>query len=108
MLEANKESDMLNVQILEPHDVMMADDLVRQLAVVFDGQSDGFMETSTYGGYRINRMGWIKVSEMLPAWVGRTMDDYNSSGVTRLGQFEVIRGDVPDGHMEDDVLSYHY
>lgn len=90
---------MKTVQILEPSDVIQADDFIRQLFLDYDGQSDYLPTSSAYSGRRINRLGWIRASEMCPAWVGKSvqnacMDEFNTPS------HEFMRGDIPRSHWE--------
>lgn len=97
---------MITVNILEAEDVILPTDYVRQLTLLYNGQSDYVETTSCYGGGRINRMGWIRADEAVPAWCGSTVGTITSrlaelAGGTRNGVlYEFVRGSVPSAHLE--------
>lgn len=103
---------MIAVHILEHHDVIQETDYVRQLSLVFDGQSDSLITTNPYSGHRINRLGWILASEECPYWVGRTVGEYNDGMQfdgrhdSELCRYEFIRGEIPDSHLEPKDYDY--
>lgn len=88
---------MKTVGILEPSDRIEAGDLVRQLALSYEGQSDYLATNATYGGGRINRLGWIAVGEFCPAWIGKTVGEFNRA---LRASHEFVRGPVPKAHLE--------
>lgn len=91
---------MITIQMLEDQDVIQADDLVRQLSLMYEGQSDYLMTTSTYGGGAINRLKWIPAKYNCPFWVGKTVGTFNEK-MERFGSgYEFIRGAVPSDHLE--------
>lgn len=94
---------MINLKMLEAQDVIEADDFARQLGLDYVGQSDYIETTSPYGGGRINRLGWIKASEVCPHWVGKTVGEFNK-GLGKLHNqyhpYEFIRGAIPESHQE--------
>jgi hypothetical protein len=98
----------ISVQILEPDDVLKKDDHVRQLFQTFEGQSDYLATISTYGGGRINRLGWMKAEEVCPFWVGKPIKEFLNalygmqSGLYTKNRvpYEFIRGPVPQLHWE--------
>jgi hypothetical protein len=91
---------MITIQMLEDQDVIQADDLVRQLSLMYEGQSDYLMTTSTYGGGPINRLKWVQAKYNCPFWVGKTVGTFNEK-MERFGSgYEFIRGVVPAAHLE--------
>lgn len=82
------------IDLLDKDDVIQPNDYVRQLNLSYNGQSDYLQTTSTYGGCPINRLKWIPAKYMCPAYVGKTVKEFNN------GQFEFIRGKVPEEHLE--------
>lgn len=97
---------MIAVGILEDHDTIDADDCVRQLSLIFTGQSDYLATTSTYGGSPINRLGWIRADTFCPFWVGKKVGDFRRAMLgrdrhaTEVSDYEFVRGPVPKLHME--------
>lgn len=91
---------MITIQLLEDNDVIQADDLVRQLSLMYSGQSDYLETISTYGGGPVNRLGWIPAKYTCPFWVGKTVGEFTQ----RMGRFgsdyEFVRGKVPNTHLE--------
>ena len=99
---------MIQIQLLEMTDKIKADDWVRPLKLEYNGQSDNLHTTSTYGGSRINRLGWIKASEYMPYWVGKTLKQfYNTKWLYPPPQLEIVRGPIPFHHQEDGVTVWH-
>jgi hypothetical protein len=98
---------MISVQILEDDDVILADDLVRQLSLTYTGQSDYLATTATYGGGPINRLGWIRADVVCPFWVGKAVGKFRKAMLGRdrhaceISNYEFVRGPVPKSHMED-------
>ena len=96
----------ITVLMLDDKDVILPTDFVRQLSLVFDGQSDHLATTATYGGGRINRLGWMLASEVCPGWIGRTVGRFNAAmtgrdrHATELSAYEFVRGDIPESHWE--------
>lgn len=67
--------------VLDKNEVLKADDLVRETVYVTDYiSSDAEMN-----------MNWQKVQDCLPAWVGRTIHDYENFGYKKQSTYEVIR-----------------
>lgn len=100
---------MIATAILEGCDIVEAEDYVRQLSLIFTGQSDYLETTSTYGGGAVNRLGWIKVKHFCPAWVGKTVDEFHDALVVsrtskrhevEMCYYEFIRGEIPRSHEE--------
>lgn len=97
---------MITLHMLEDTDVIEATDWVRQLSLTYQGQSDTLMTTSTYGGSRINRLGWMLAAEVCPAFVGKTAGEFNRGmdfkhrHQVEVTQYEFIRGAVPVSHHE--------
>jgi hypothetical protein len=99
---------MRNIQILENNDVIKSGDWVRPLALQYSGQSDTLLTTNTYSGRRMNRLGWITVDEYMPFFVGKTLRDfYKKKGYYPSEQLEIVRGDIPEHHKEDNVTYWH-
>lgn len=102
----NEVHHMITVQILENEDVIKKGDFVRQLQLHYEGQSDYLATVSTYGGRRINRLGWIPVTEYCPAWIGKTVEELSlattkgNADLKRYAIYEFIRGEVPKRHLE--------
>ena len=97
---------MITIHMLEDSDIIEGTDFVRQLSLTFVGQSDTLMTTSTYGGTRINRTGWMLAAEVCPAFVGKTVIEFNRGMDFKhrhhieVSQYEFIRGDIPLSHQE--------
>lgn len=98
---------MIAVHILERADVIQSTDFVRQLSLTYEGQSDYLAANATYGGGRINRLGWIPAKEVCPFWVGKTVGEFNDAMAGFLGRhesevaaYEFIRGPIPSSHWE--------
>lgn len=100
---------MISVGMLEDADVIQSGDLVRQLALTYEGQSDYLATNSTYGGGRINRLGWMTVDEFTPYWIGKTVGEFRKRMHNpkrhwiEVTDYEFIRGPVPATHLEDYV-----
>jgi hypothetical protein len=88
---------MISCAILEDNDLIEASDLVRQLSLVYSGQSDYLETSSTYGGGPVNRLGWIPAWIYCPAWVGKKVGDFKRRMPCN---HEFLRGTVPEAHME--------
>jgi len=94
------------IQLLEPDDTITADCFVRQLSLVFDGQSDYLPTKSTYSGFPLNRLGWIPASEYCPAWIGKTVGEFNKAmnkphrHASEKCGYEFVVGDLPRSHIE--------
>lgn len=101
---------MITVYMLENNDVIQATDFVRQLRLTYTGQSDYLETTSTYGGSRINRTGWMRAEEVCPYWVGKKVGafnkgmDFNHRHMSEVSAYEFIRGDVPQSHWESGEI----
>lgn len=97
---------MIPIFVLEDSDVIKEDDLVRQLSLVYDGQSDYLATNSTYGGSPMNRLGWIPARVFCPAWVDKTVGDFRRTMLgrdrhaTEMSDYEFVRGPVPLHHRE--------
>lgn len=95
---------MIDIQMLENDDTIKASDFCRQLAIDYVGQSDSFSTTSPFGGSRINRIRWMKASEVCPFWIGKTVGSFNRALTN--GQhyshspYEFVRGNIPLSHQE--------
>jgi hypothetical protein len=85
------------IKILEDNDIIQADDLVRQLEILQEGQSDYIARNATYGGSPVNRLGWIPAKYLTPYWVGKTVKAFHNMVELR---HEFIRGKVPLQHLE--------
>lgn len=66
--------------VLDKNEVLKSDDLIRETVYVTD-----YISTDA----EMN-MNWQKVQDRLPAWVGKTILDYESFGSTK-STYEVIR-----------------
>jgi hypothetical protein len=97
---------MISIAMLEDNDVIQADDFVRQLSLIYTGQSDYLATNATYGGSPMNRLGWIPAKYMCPAWVNKTVGEFNQAMMgrdrhaTEKSVYEFIRGAVPKDHCE--------
>ena len=95
---------MISVSILEPDDVIKSTDYVRQLSLVFTGQSDFLATTNTYNGKPMNRLGWMQAKDVCPFFVGKTVKEFNTTPsarhATETFRYEVIRGNLPLSHLE--------
>jgi len=97
---------MISVSILENQDIIQEDDCVRQLSIVYDGQSDYLATNATYGGSPINRLGWLPAKFVCPAWVGKTVGEFRKTMLGRnrhaveMSDYEFVRGKVPTSHYE--------
>lgn len=63
------------------NEVLKGNDLVRQTIYVTD-----YISTDA----EMN-MNWQKVKDCLPAWVGKTISDYENFGYPKQSTYEVIR-----------------
>lgn len=107
---------MITIHMLEDTDIIEATDWVRQLSLTYDGQSDTLLTTGTYGGTRINRLGWMLAAEVCPAWIGNTVGEFNTGmdfkhrHMTEVSQYEFVRGAIPKSHQEpgDPVVYPEY
>lgn len=87
------------VEILT-HEEIRAGDWVRQLNLSYEGQSDYLATNSTYGGSRINRLGWMRADEVCPGWVGKSVVEFGKA-MKEIGlRYEFVRGAVPATHVE--------
>jgi len=94
---------MKEIKMLEGDDIIKSGDLVRQLALEYNGQSDYLETTSTYSGGRISRLGWLTVNEFMPAIIGKTLNEYYSNKwLYPPSQLEIVRGDVPKSRSDRD------
>ncbi len=97
---------MINIGLLEDQDVIKAEDLVRQLSLIYDGQSDYLATNATYGGSPMNRLGWIPAKMFCPAWVGKKVSEFRKAMMGRdrheveMSDYEFVRGEVPKNHLE--------
>lgn len=97
---------MITIQLLESGDIITADCFVRQLSLTFDGQSDYLITKGGYSGAPMNRLGWIHASEFCPAWVGKTVGEFNKAmnpvhrHATEKCKYEFVVGDLPHSHIE--------
>ena len=90
---------MINIQILEENDVILADDWVRPLTPESDGYADGpyVNGRSCYGGALLNHFRWVKFTDRFgECWVGKTLKELNK-GMTTC-HYILARGDVPKHH----------
>ena len=97
---------MIALQLLEDLDTIEATDNVRQLSLVYAGQSDYLATNATYGGSPINRLGWMPARYVCPAWVGKTVGEFREAMLGRdrhaveIANYEFVRGNVPLSHCE--------
>lgn len=97
---------MISIELLEDQDCIQEWDMVRQLSLIYDGQSDYLATTATYGGSPLNRLGWIPVQYFCPAWVGKTVGEFrramrfDNRHETEVSDYEFVRGAVPKRHLE--------
>jgi len=97
---------MISVNILEDLDKIEKDDWVRQLNLIYTGQSDYLQTNATYGGMPMNRMRWIPAWAFCPAWVGKTVGEFRREMLkrdrhaTEMSDYEFVRGEVPKRHKE--------
>ncbi len=96
----------INVKLLEDDDVIQSGDWGRQLSLTFTGQSDYLATISTYGGSRINRLRWMLAKEICPAWIGKTVAEFNKAmnpdyrHAVENSMYEFVRGEIPRRHQE--------
>jgi len=97
---------MISVNILENNDVIQDDDWVRQLNLIYDGQSDTLATNGTYSGMPMNRTRWIPARVFCPAWIGKLVGDFREAMMTfdrhesETSDYEFVRGNVPSHHQE--------
>lgn len=97
---------MISVSILENQDIIQEDDCVRQLSLVYTGQSDYLATNATYGGSPMNRLGWLPAKFVCPAWVGKSVGEFRKTMLGRdrhaveMSNYEFVRGQVPTSHYE--------
>ena len=97
---------MITVQLLEGPDEIQASDWVRQLSLIFTGQSDYLATENTYSGRAMNRLGWMRAGYVCPAWIGKTVADFNKAmnpkhrHAVETSAYEFIRGEIPAQHRE--------
>lgn len=97
---------MISVSILENQDIIQEDDCVRQLSLVYTGQSDYLATNATYGGSPMNRLGWLPAKFVCPAWVGKSVGEFRKTMLGRdrhaveMSNYEFVRGQVPKSHYE--------
>lgn len=102
------------ILLLEDADVIQSTDYVRQLELLFEGQSDHISTTSTYGGGPLNHLTWIEVHRWCPAWVGRTVGEFRArmASMERPHQqvpgYEFVRGVVPTAHILSETAQEKY
>lgn len=105
---------MIQVNILEQADIIKETDFVRQL-VIFENE-DGVVErNSLYTGLPMNRSRWLTANVVCPAFIGKTVEDFNEAMV-RFYQskisHEFIRGNIPESHVvkltksEEKIVSF--
>ena len=97
---------MISVNILENHDVIQDDDWVRQLSLIYEGQSDALATNGTYSGMPMNRTKWIPARVCCPAWIGESVGNFRECMLgfdrheSEISDFEFVRGNVPAHHQE--------
>jgi hypothetical protein len=97
---------MISVNILEDSDIIERDDWVRQLSLVYTGQSDYLATNATYGGGAMNRLGWTPAWVVCPFWVGKQVGAFRKKMLGRdrhaveMSDYEFVRGAVPKLHQE--------
>lgn len=96
---------MIQIGILERHDVIRADDFVRYMDIEYIGQSDTVMTRSTYGGGPINFFRWLTVKEA--GWlhmIGKTVGYFEDRMYAiekphqPVARYEFARGAIPKDH----------
>ncbi len=90
---------MIGIYLLEDDDVIQADDWIRPLNLMYNGQSGELHTTSIYGGTPINRLGWIPVKYYCPAFINQTVADYRRV-MKEFHRYELARGPIPKSHQE--------
>ena len=96
---------MIQIGLLEDQDVIEGFDFMRQLDLLYEGQSDHLPTKSTYGGSPINHMEWLEVHRACPAWIGMTVGEIRqwSLGMNKQHQrfpdYEFVRGNIPRSHI---------
>lgn len=95
---------VVQINLLEPNDTILATDYARQLHLQYDGSSDIIQTIACYSGARINRMGWMTAKEVCPYWVGKSVGEFNAAMKNISGrsgeEYEFVRGDLPPDHIE--------
>lgn len=102
------------ILLLEDEDLIEASDYVRQLDLLYTGQSDYLATRSTYGGSPINHLKWIEVSRSCPAWVGKTVGEFRNVMLDtwrphqEVPDYEFIRGTLPADHILPETRYEEY
>ena len=92
---------MITVQILEPDDLIDAEDWCRPLRLtsMSGGHSDGYSFKSQYSGLPENNVQWCKVKLCIGSiWFGHKTRDFNYKMNMK---YEFVRGNVPATHRLD-------
>lgn len=103
-----------SVLLLEDEDVIEAGDYVRQLSLIYTGQSDHLATTTTYGGFPINHLEWIEAHRAYPAWVGKTVGEIRKQVLDmwkphqEVSDYEFIRGPIPESHILPETSREKY
>lgn len=88
---------MINVQILEPTDIVDPEDWCRPLSLnsMSGGHSDYYSFQSQYSGAPENNVKWVKVKYILgKPWHGKTVREIDH-GLGFFTKYEFIRGNIP-------------
>lgn len=89
---------MIQVQILEDTDVVLATDLCRplQLVTMSGGHSDYYSFESAYSGTPENHVKWCRVEQVFgPIWFNKPVNALNKISVP----YEFMRGQPPEKHL---------
>lgn len=90
---------MIQIQILEPNDILKPTDYCRPLYII-PSYGDCLNTRSTYSGTPCNNLKWTLVSNVLgECWWNRKCGDFLKGTTIK---FEFARGDIPDSHILKD------
>lgn len=95
---------MIQVNILEPDDVIYAEDWCRPLQIVSmnGGHSDYYSFKSQYTGCPENNAEWVKVKHVIGScWFGKTVKQFHKEFIKFNCRYEFVRGDIPKTNQLD-------
>lgn len=93
---------MIQIQLLEPQDVLQGTDWCRPLILqtMSGGMSDSYSFECEWSGKPENNTKWVNVSEIFPNWIGESVEHViNSLQVCQaFVPYEFVRGNIPVQH----------
>jgi len=90
---------MITLQILEDNDIIQQSDWCRPMTIqTINPWSDTYVFTNTYSGQPENNVRWLTAKQCCPAWIGKTVKEFND-GMEKFGNwYEFMRGPIPNKH----------